>query len=228
VFEQPLIPAQSGEQSIPGLEFSYFNPDTRHYERLYTQPLKVTIAGSLADSSLSALSGARSPNDAPASPSTQGLRPDHPRPSSSMSELRPLYFQGTFLALQASLAVILAGGLFAARPQRVRAISKAAERALAQLDAAARSGDSSSFFELARKVLLQAFAARWQLLPDQITSAQLKARLGTAGPDIEQLFALADEAKYSHCEPSGTDFQRWLGLIRDQLASEGGPCARQG
>ena len=38
VFEQPLIAAHPGEQSIPGLEFSYFNPNTQHYERAHTQP----------------------------------------------------------------------------------------------------------------------------------------------------------------------------------------------
>jgi hypothetical protein len=53
--------------------------------------------------------------------------------------------------------------------------------------------------------------------PDQITYTELKARLGTAGEDIERLFALADEAKYSDYAPGGTDFQRWLTLIRGQL-----------
>jgi hypothetical protein len=222
VFEQPLIAAQSGVQSIPGLEFSYFNPDTRRYERAHTPPLSVTIADSLADSSLSAPGDARSRNGALASPSTQGLRPDHPEPRSWMSELRPLYLQGPFLAVPATVALLLAGGLLAVRPHRTRFISKATGLVLAQLEAAARSGDSASFFELARKALLQAFAARWQMPPDQITLTQLKARLGTAGADIELLFALADEAKYSPREPDGADFQRWLGVIRGQLASEGG------
>jgi hypothetical protein len=138
-----------------------------------------------------------------------------------VSELRPLYLQAPFLAVPATVALILAGGLLAVRPHRARFISKATELVLAQLDAAARSGDSSSFFELARNALLQTFAARWQMPPDQITLTQLRARLGTAGADIELLFALADEVKYSPREPEGADFQRWLGLIRDQLASEG-------
>jgi hypothetical protein len=220
VFEQPLIAALPGEQTIPGLEFSYFNPNTRQYERAHTPPIKVMIATSLADSSLSALAGARSLNGAPASQSARGLRPDHPRPRSSVSELRPLYFQAAFLAVPACLALILAGSWFAVRPHPARTTSKAAERALAQLDTAARSGDSSSFFEVARKALLHTFAARWQMSPDQITFAELRARLGTAGEDIERLFALADEAKYSDYEPGGTDLQRWLTLIRGQLAGE--------
>ena len=81
VFEQPLIAAQPGEQSIPGLEFSYFNPNTRHYERARTPPIKVTIATSLADSSLSAPAEAQNLNGAAANLFAQGLRPDHPQPA---------------------------------------------------------------------------------------------------------------------------------------------------
>src|SRR5882757_5401631 len=212
VFEHPLIAAQPGEQTIPGLELSYFNPNTRHYERAHTEPLKAMIGTSLADSPLSALAEAGSTT----SQSAHGLRPDHPQTRGSVSEMRPLYFQPAFLAVPATLALILTGSWFAVRPNPVRVISKSAERALARLDAAARSGDASSFLELAREALLQTFAARWHMAPDQITSADLKARLGAEGDDIERLWGLADEVKYSNFEPGSTDFQRWLELIRGQ------------
>jgi hypothetical protein len=218
VFEQPLIASAAGERSIPALEFSYFNPNTQHYERARTQPITVLVGTSLADSSFSAPAEANSPKGASTAQSTQGLRPDHPRPQNSVSELRPLYFQGPFLALPAALVLLLAGSWFVIRPPQAQATSRAAARALAQLEAAARSGDLASFFEGARKVLLQTFAARWRMSPDQITPTELKARLGTAGEDIERLFALADEARYSDYAPGATDFPRWLGLIRGQLA----------
>jgi hypothetical protein len=219
VFEQPMIAATPGEQSIPQLEFSYFNPNTKQYERARTQPIKVTIAASLADSSAGALAAAQSPSGtgAPTSQFSQGLRPDHPRPNSEVSELRPLYFQAPFLAVPTTLALILAGSWLAVRPNPMRATSKAAERVLARLNTAAQSGDSSSFFEVARQALLQTFATRWRMSPDQITGAELNARLGSEGADIEQLFALADEAKYSDYKPDAADFQRWLVLIRGQL-----------
>jgi hypothetical protein len=137
-----------------------------------------------------------------------------------VSELRPLYFQAPFLAVPAALALILAGSLLAVRPHPGRVASKAAERTLAQLDAAARSGDPASFFEMGRKALLRTFAARWQISPDQITGSELQARLGAAGEDVERLFALADEAKYSKYEAGATDFQRWLKVIRAQLLGE--------
>src|SRR3984885_221415 len=196
VFEQPLIAAQTGEQSIPGLEFSYFNPNTRRYERAQTPSIQVTIAASLASGSLTALTGAQNLNGAAATAYTQGLRPDHPPPQNSVSELRPLYFRVPFLAVPTTLALLLAGSWFAVRPNAARATSKAAKRVLAQLNAAARAGDSPSFFEVARTTLLQTFAARWQMPADQITFAELKARLGATGEDVERLFALAEEARY--------------------------------
>jgi hypothetical protein len=221
VFEQPLIAARAGEQLIPGLEFNYFNPGTRRYERAQTAPIKVMIAASLASGSLNALSGGQSPIGAPTTGSTEGLRPDHPRPQNSVSDLRPLYFRVPFLGIPTTLALILAGSWFAMRPSAARATSKATERVLARLDAAARAGDSSSFFEIARKTLLQTFAARWQMPADQITFAELKARLGIMGEDVDRLFALADEAMYSDYQPGDTDFQRWLRLIRGQLSGDG-------
>jgi hypothetical protein len=151
---------------------------------------------------------------------SRGLRPDHPPPQSSVAELRPLYFQIPFLTLPTTLTLLLVGSWFAVRPNAARAASKAAERALAQLDTAAQAGDSPAFFEAARKALLQAFAARWQMPVDQITVALIRVRLGTAGEDLEQLFTLADEASYSDYKPGGTDLQHWLKLIRDQLTAE--------
>jgi hypothetical protein len=220
VFEQPLIAAQPGQQSIPGLEFSYFNPNKRRYERAQTPSIQVTIAASLASGSLTGKTGVQNRNGAAATAYIQGLRPDHPPPQNFVSELRPLYFRVPFLALPTTLALILAGIWFAVRPSPARATSKATERVLAQLNAAARAGDSSTFFEAARTTLLQTFAARWQMPADQITFAEMKARLGTTGEDLERLFALADEARYSDKQPGSADLQRWLGLIRGQLAAE--------
>jgi hypothetical protein len=218
VFEQPMIAALPGEQSIPALEFSYFNPNTRQYERVQTQPIKVTIAGSLADVTATALAVAQGPNSAVARGAVKGLRADHPQPESSVSELRPLYFQASFLTVPTALTLMLAGSWLAMRrPPPVPGTSKATQRTLAQLDVAARSGDSASFFEVARTALLDTFAARWRLDPENIDGEELKARLGPAAEDVERLFALADEAKYSDHGAGGTDFARWRALIRDQL-----------
>jgi hypothetical protein len=209
VFEQPLITAQSGEQTIPGLAFSYFNPNTRRYERAQTEPIKVAIGASLASSSPGSL--------ADVDTLRRGLRPDHPRSGGSVSDLKPLYFEPTFLAVPATLALILAGSWFVVRPSPARVNSQASARLLAQLNAAAKAGDSASFFEMARETLLQTFATRWGMPRDEVTPAEFSSRLGTAAAEVERLWALADEALYSNYEPGTTDFQHWLALLRAQL-----------
>jgi len=209
VFEQPLITAQSGEQTIPGLAFSYFNPTTRRYERAQTQPLKVAIGASLASSSPGSL--------AEATTLRRGLRPDHPRSSGYVTDLKPLYFEPAFLVAPATLALILAGGWFVVRPNPARVNAQANARLLAQLSAAAKSGDTATFFEIARETLVQTFATRWGIPRDQITPSEFPARLGSASAEFERLWSLADEALYSNYGPGTTDFQHWLALIRAQL-----------
>lgn len=206
VFEQPLIAATAGEQVIPALEFAYFNPQTQHYERARTEPIKVTIGAS-----------SQAAHAAPAA----GLRADHARSGAAVSELVPLYFRSSFAAVPATLLLLLAGGWLAVRPQPMRQRSRAVERACAELAAAARSGDSSSFFDKARQLLVQTLAAKWQLPPEEITAAVLQTRLGAEGEDLTRLLSLAEEAKYSDQRTAIADFQRWIHLIRGQLTDEG-------
>jgi hypothetical protein len=214
VFEQPLIAQQAGEQTIPGLDFSYFNPNTQRYEHARTEPVKVTVGASLADSSLVGPAGTGSAGGALLA---AGLRPDHARPRGAVSELRPLYFQASFLAVPATLALILAGSWFAVRPDPLRVVARSAQRVIGQLEKVARGGNAAAFFEMARGALLRAFVARWRMDADQITADELKARLGTAGEEVAKLWGLADEAKYSGFEAGGTDFEHWIGVVRGQL-----------
>jgi hypothetical protein len=208
IFEQPLITATAGEQTIPGLGFSYFNPSSKRYERAETQPLKVTLGVSLADSSGGSLDAAAL---------TRGLRPDHAASNSSVGDLKPLYFRPTFLAVPAALTLILAGSWFAVRPSPARVQSKATARALARLDAAARSGDPAAFFEVARETLAQTFASRWNMPLNRVNPDEFQARLGSDGEGVAQLWALADETKYSRYEADSTDLQHWLTLVHNQL-----------
>jgi hypothetical protein len=222
-FEQPLIAAQTGEQTIPGLSFSFFDPETRHYERSQTAPIKVTIDASRADSSLQAPAGAAKADTRLAGRTDLGLRSDHALTEESAASLLPLYLRPRFLALPATLALLLTSGLIGLRRAPRRVASKAAQRALAQLSAVARAGDSSAFLVAARQILLQNFSQRWQLPPQQITAAELDLRLGSDAEDINRLFALADEAKYSGRAADEADRSQWLQIVSRQLTHEDPP-----
>lgn len=231
-FEQPLIASQSGTQTLPGLSFSYFDPATHRYETARSAPLNVTIAPSAAENSLAAPRAAAPASTAaqpktPAAPAADGLRPDHAVTPTSVHSLVPLYLQARFLPLPSVLVLAFAGGWLALRrraadPSRRRAQrgTKAARRALAQVEAAARSGDTAQFFHLARAALQHALGARWQLTPEQVTTAEVDAQLGNTATDIRELFALADAALYSGEPPTATDFARWLQIVRRELGAE--------
>jgi hypothetical protein len=73
---------------------------------------------------------------------------------------------------------------------------------------------------LARSAIRQSLGASWQITPEQITVADIDARLGQDGHDIRQIFALADEANYSGLALEATDFQRWIRIVRHQITGE--------
>jgi hypothetical protein len=230
-FEQPLIALQPGKQIIPALAFSYFDPIARRYETARSAPLGVMITPSLADSTLTAQQVSASGSAAPENAYTAGFQPDHVVAGRLASSLIPLYLQPRFLAIPSILALAFAGAWMSTgrrhpdrrMPARNRRISKAANRVLAHMEDAARSGDPTRFFNCARAALQQNLAARWQLAPDQVTSAEVDARIGGNDQDIPLLFALADEAQYSGRDVHATDFARWMLIVRRQLLAEKAP-----
>jgi hypothetical protein len=223
-FEQPVIASKAGVQQLPGLTFSYFDPNTRRYETARSAPLSVSISPALADSRTAPQAPSAS---LPESKYAAELRPDHVE-TTAVSSLIPLYLQPKFLAVPSIVVLAFAAGWMSARRRRGlgeresasdRIASRAAKRALAQMQGAARAGDAALFFESARTALQSVLAARWQLAPEEITTAEVESRVG-AENDIRQLFALADEARYSGRKLNATDFARWLRSVRRHLLSE--------
>ena len=224
-FEQPVIASQPGVQQLPGLTFSYFDPSSRRYETARSAPLSVSILPSLADSR----TAPQTPSAAagPENKYAAGLRADHADTAQALS-LIPLFLQPQFLAVPSVVVLAFAAGWVGARRRRGtgerqsasgRIASGAAKRVLVQMQSAARAGDAALFFDSARSALQSVLAARWQLAPEEITTAEVEQRIG-AENDIRRLFALADEAKYSGRKINATDFARWLRIVRRQLTSE--------
>ncbi len=216
-FEQPVIAAKPGVQTLPALSFSYFDPNARRYETARSVPLNVTIAPSLADSTLTAAQVAANAAATGALKSPFGLRPDHLGDDARTRSLVPLYLQPKFLAIPSFLVLAFAAGWV--RVRRRRDESRSIKRVMAPMEAAARAGDETLFFDSARGTLQHLLAAQWLLLPEEVTTSEINARLG-ADNDVHRLFSLADEFKYSGRAPDATDFVRWLGVVREQLAAE--------
>jgi hypothetical protein len=227
-FEQPLIASKPGAQTLPGLAFSYFDPTTRRYETARSAPLTVTISPSAADS---ASNMAQAPVTAasPAAPRNDGLRADHAVAEAGVSSLVPLYLQPRFLAIPSLLALVFGGGWLGLRRQpgatptrwmRERRRSRVTG-AVKEMEVAVKAGNAALFFNLARTELLRILAAPGKLRPDQMTSAEIAARLGGESEEIRRIFALADEANYSGHVPAA-DLERWLPIVRGRLTEAQG------
>jgi len=214
-FEQPLIAGKPGAQALPALTFSYFDPNTRRYETARSEPLAVSISASLADTSSSPGAAAAAADGHGKTPDI-GLRPDHADLAGEAGRhaLTPPYLEPRFLAIPSLLSLALAGGWLGLRrrapdsvaPRRGRA-AKAAQRAVMALEAAARNGNATQFFNAARAALL----------------GTVGTDLEAEGGEIRQLFALADEANYSGHQPTTPEFARWIEIVRERLQREQSP-----
>ena len=230
IFEQPLIASRPGVQTLPGLAFSYFDPSAHRYETAHAAPLRVTISPSVADNSrgapqapttASTRDNTAASSSNPASPTSGELRPDHVVTGTSASSLVPLYLRPGFLAIPSVLVLLFAGSWLALRRGvpgssqnlRKRRTTRATQRMIKQLEAAARAGNAALFFTLARTALAG-------------TSDDNAARIGGQTDDrnsdsddeeIRQIFKLADEANYAGQALTATDFERWLHIVRHRL-----------
>jgi BatD DUF11 like domain len=228
IFEQPLIASQPGTQTIPALNFSYFDPGARRYETARSAPLTVTVAPP-ADSA--ANEPPPSAAGAAADEAHSGLRPDHTVTDARVDSLIPPYFQPRFVGLSSALALLFGGGWVALRRrerdaldtqrQRERARAELTQALLEKMRTAAAAGDAAVFLNSARSALQQTLGARWQVAPEEISEALIDERIeDTDRDDIRQIFALADEANYSGDDLKAADFERWTQIVSRQL-SEG-------
>jgi hypothetical protein len=228
IFEQPLIAAQPGTQTVPGLAFSYFDPKTRHYETAQTEPLSVTVSPALADSSVASTNRpAPSTGAAPSNTQTHvGLRPDHAEVGVALASLRPLFWQPRFLVLPAGLVLAFSGAWFwlrrgerAAKDIIGASAPVQTEALLAQMETASICGNAGLFFNSARSALQRTLAERWHVAAETITLTDVDARLG-ADSDVRRIFALADETNYSGRRLETADLQRWKQIVLRQMQGE--------
>ena len=224
-FEQPVIAEQSGTQTLPGMTFSYFDPEARRYQTAQTPALNVSVAPAPAStlaSVASPIAGA-TPTSSNASPPV-GLRPDHVQTAASVSSLVPLYFQPRFLAIPSFLTVAFTGVWLWMRRREVSieddeggTADAAIATLLTQMEKAANAGDAVQFFNSARSTVRAILSARWDVSAPSITAEEIDARLGAESRELHQLFDLADEAMYSGGRLDYADFQNWTRRVRREL-----------
>jgi len=210
LFEQPIIAAQVGAQTLPPLSFHYFDPVARRYATATAPALEVVIASPLGNSA--PLQAAQAMPSAPVK--TPLLRPDHPELAAHTRSLTPVYLRIDFVALASTLAVGLALAVVFLGSPSPSGMTPAVKRQLAALEGARRAGDALRFLALAQAALRAAWAARWQVEPDSIDRAMLQERLANHEREAEELFSMADEARYAGKTLASLDYARWGQVVR--------------
>jgi hypothetical protein len=212
LFEQPIIASQSGHQALPALNFNYFDPVAKRYQTARSPALDVSISATLANSAPSALpaavGGARK---------VVNLRPNHVELARRAQYLTPIYLRSGYLTLSSAMALLLAGGLIFLGGPGDAAPTRAMKRQLAMMDSAARSGDATRFLDTAQSILRTSLAARWQVLPESITTTLLEEKLSDSDADLRQLLTLAEQVRYSGEQLAPLDFARWNKTVRAVL-----------
>jgi BatD DUF11 like domain len=224
VFEQTIVPTQSGSSVIPLMSFSYFDPETRGYVTKTTSPIAIEIA---PGSTTAAASAPTTPAISSATAgSANGLMPDHLEIGRA-SSLHPLVLAPWFLIGNALMVTVTCIGLLARRwrqkrandPERLRtqAAGAAVREAVSAMDEAIKNRDGTGFFRSARRAVTDRLAKRWRLPSSRITPAEIRARLNSGGEKLCALFQRGDEVAYSHEKVSATELTQWRSYITQQL-----------
>jgi hypothetical protein len=235
-FDQPVIALQAGEQSVPPLSFSWFDPDSRQYVQARTSPLPVDVTPASAPASannVAAQNDASPPGASAAAPgnsardtaSADGLHADRAVDGGGARSLTPYYYQPQYLGVPSALLLAFSGAWFWQRRRERAAADVDVDGGRSSLnplpllkvmDDARAAGDPDLFFRSARAALQRYLASKWQLPPDAITPEEVDARLGPSSA-LARLFKLADETAYAGVRLTALDYQHWKQFVVGQL-----------
>jgi len=186
LFEQAIVATRPGPHSLPALEFSYFDPETRRYAIARAPPLSIEVAPGPA------LAAARTD----ASDGGAPVRGDHAQASAVSRSLVPLYLQPPFLSVPV-LLIAAFGGVWLKRTHRDQVAANLSlsgphesspQELLRQMELAATAGDVQQFFRSASCALRQAGAV-------------------DDDADVGEMLRLIDEANYAGATPTAVDLQ---------------------
>src|SRR5207237_2360745 len=96
-------------KELPGISFSFFDPDAKAYRTLTQPPIKLTVRPGGAAVAPTVAAAARDTNEKPVV--TQDIVPIKQRFGSDIANAQPLVLRPWFLAAQAVPALAFVGGL---------------------------------------------------------------------------------------------------------------------
>ncbi len=226
-FTQPVVPLQAGQLFLPGVSFSYFDPEAGHYETRQSQPILVTVTpGAGAAQSGAMRAGAAVAGAADNTPG-DALAPDLRPMGSHVATLEPLIRQRWFIGAAVTPVMLMICAVALLRRQQLRAGDPALRLHAARLAsvrinleamaAARQRGEAAAFFTAARRALQEKLADLWHIRADSVDSQQVAQRMPGDAAELQAILAMAEKATYGGESPGAPALQDWQRRVLEQM-----------
>jgi hypothetical protein len=214
-FEQLVTPQSPDIHELPGISFSFFDPDAKAYRTLTQPPITVTVrpGGTAAAPTIAA---ARDTNEKPAP--TQDIVPIKQHFGNVVANAPPLLVRPWFLAVQSLPALAFVGALvwrkrnesWANNPRlrRKRMLEHIMRNGLDQMKRFAGANKSEDFFATMFRLLQEQIGERLNLPASAITESVVEENLRPRGvaeetlQPVQELFQICNLARYAPLKSS--------------------------
>lgn len=215
-FEQVLIPNDAGVRAIPPVHFSYFDPQTRRYETVQSQPIALVVRPPQNAARQEVFTGgtpaARAVADENLGRDIVYIKDDPGR----LSTRAPQWYGGPVFWLWQPVPLLLFGAALwydrrrqrlsgDARYARFSRAGKHARRGLRLAEKALDAGESAAFYDAVSRTMQEYLAAKLGLPPGAI-DADAVARRGVpadAVAHIAQFFATCEQVRFARNSNNG-------------------------
>lgn len=225
-YEQVLIPNDSSVGSIPPVHFSYFDPRTRRYETVQSQPIALVVRPPSKAPRAEVFAGGTAPPTAPNEELGRDIVYIKDDPGTWTARGTPWYGRPLFLLWQPVPLILLAAAVWYDRRRqrltgdiryaRFSRAGKEARRGLALAESALRSADAPAFYDAISRTMLAYLAAKLDLPPGAI-SAEAAAQRGIPPDCVRHIAEFLARCEVVRFAPSGSnsDLRGALALAQD-------------
>ena len=213
-FEYLVIPQKPDIQSIPEICFSFYNTETKQYQRLTNQPISIVVQKTLGAAQNVTLGQSQESRQARERERAEtDIVNIKMHPGQLGIAISPWLYQPWFWMLQALPVLAMAGVLgwqayqnhLALNPRirRRQQVEKQIAKGIGELRKLSRSGQKEEFFAMAFRLLQEALGERLNLPAVAITESVVDEKLRPAGvpeellKNVHEVFLMCNQARYA-------------------------------
>jgi len=231
LFEQVLIPQSPDMKELPQPAFAYFDPGTKEYKVLKSDPIPISISGMSALNNKSYMLPQNEeegrPNSSIPKEFETSLAPIQIETGPNFYSLSPLYKRDWYYALCIFLTLLAIAGTLCRfiymnllkNPQYAANIKleQEIEKIFRDADKALYQADPAAFLSLCRKAAQFRLAYRWKLEPEAVTLSDLLLREPDSYSESKKIFELADAVNYSGSTLSTDELSHLYRTFKDEI-----------